>query len=108
MEFGTAPPPLGSLDIDDATRLAASTRKRTLQPEHDTVVPDDLNDDEIITQHMMQPAVANVTIDTEYTQGDQSDNIAPHKPARIALMAIISGSLLFAALLVSAYLIFAR
>jgi|GEM_PF-4249568 len=108
MEFGSAPQPQGSPDIDDATRMAASTRLRTLQPTHDAVTPDDLSDDEIITQHMMQPAVANAANDTEYTQGDQSDNIAPHKPARIALTAILSGSLLFAALLVSLYLIFAQ
>jgi len=108
MEFGTTPPTPGSLDIDDATRLAASTRQRILQPAHDSVAPDDLNDDEIVTQHMMQPAVANTTNDTEYTQGDQAENIAPPKPPRIALTATISGSLLLAALLVSLYIVIAR
>lgn len=108
MESGTATPPLGSPEIDDATRMAASTRMRTLQPTHDAVTPDDLNDEEIVTQHMVQPAVANATNDTEYTEGDDSDNIAPHKPPHIALIASISGSLLAAAVLVSVYLIIAQ
>lgn len=106
MDFGTTPAPQGSPDIDDATRLAASTRQRTVMPAHDGVTPDDLGDEQVVTQHLMQPAVANAANDTEYTPGDGSDNMASPRVPRIALMISVSVSLILAALLIYVYLVF--
>lgn len=106
MEFGTTPQPQGSPDIDDATRLAASTRIRTLEPTHNTVTADELSDDEIVTQHLMQPAAASVANDIEFTEGDQAQNIAPDKPHHIALLVIMSSSLVVAALVAYLFLTF--
>lgn len=104
MEFGTVPAPLGSPDIDDATRLEASMRPRTVAPAHDDVRPDDLSDDIIVTQHMTQPAVPNAANDTEYTPGDPSDNIAAQKVQHIALIVATSLSLVLSAFLVYVFL----
>ena len=108
MEFGTTPQPSGSPEIDDAARLAASTRNKVIAPTHDAVVPDELSDDEIITQHLMQPAAASVANDIEFTQGDQAQNMAPDKPHHIALTAITSGSLVIIALIAYLYLTFTK
>lgn len=104
MEFGTTPALLGSPDIDDSTRLEASTRLRTIAPAHTDVKPDDLSDDIIVTQHMTQPAVPNASNDTEYTPGDLSENIAAQKVQHIALIVAVSLSLVLVAFLVYVFL----
>lgn len=53
--------------VTDAQRLEASTRQRTLEPVHQGLAPDDLPDEVIATQHLVQPAIANIPIDSEFT-----------------------------------------
>lgn len=105
MEFGTAPQPQGSPDIDNATRMAASARMHTVTPAHTDVAPDEYSDEQIVTQHMVQPAVANAANDTEYTPNDHAANMAHLQVPRIALMISISISLILAALLVYVFLV---
>ena len=99
MEFGNPPAPKGSPTIDEATRLAASTRVNMIMPSHNNVIADDLSDSQIVTQHLVQPAVANAANDTESTTGDSASNIAPQKIHIVALTASISVSLALTALL---------
>lgn len=106
MEFGSSPQPQGSPDIDDATRLEASTRQRVILPSHDSVAPEDLSDEQIITQHLVQPAVANASNDTEYLDGDQADNIAADKSYHIRLLVSLSVIVLLAAILIFVYILF--
>jgi hypothetical protein len=88
--------------------MEISSRQHTVLPAHGDVAPDDLSDEQVITQHLVQPAVPNAANDTEYTSGGGADYIAPQKAPRIALMISISASLLvLAALLIYVVLVFA-
>lgn len=105
MEFGTAPQPQGSPEIDDFARREASSRMHTVMPAHESVTPDELTDEQVVTFHAVQPAVANVANDTELTEGDQSVNIVPDKSHRVALTASISISLLLTAVVTYIFLL---
>ncbi len=54
-------------DIDDATRIAAMTKKTVLVPLHGDIAPEDPVDEQIANQHIISPALANIPIDTEAT-----------------------------------------
>lgn len=106
MEFGSTQQPQGSPDITDAARMEASSRMHTVLPAHDTVVPDDLSDEQIVTQHMVQPAVANAANDTEYIQDGKDAEFPAQKAYHLALTISISISLILAALLIYVFLVF--
>ena len=71
--------------VTDAQRLEASTRQRTLEPVHQDIVPDDLPDEVIATQHLMQPAIANIPIDSELTSSLGTQQQIDKKNHRFAL-----------------------
>jgi len=62
MEFDNQNTPVS----DDQRRLAES-KKLTLQPVHGDVAPEETPDSEIAAHHLSDPAIANVTNDTEQT-----------------------------------------
>lgn len=49
----------------DADRRLAEAKKLTLQPVHTNITPDDLPDTTLGARHLNEPAIANVTNDTE-------------------------------------------
>ncbi|HEX7483664.1 MAG TPA: hypothetical protein VF281_00780 [Candidatus Saccharimonadales bacterium] len=49
----------------DADRRLAEAKKLTLQPVHTDVQPEGPSDSEVAARHMNEPAIANVSIDTE-------------------------------------------
>lgn len=104
MEFGTAPAPQGSPDIDDATRIAAATRQMIMSPLHSDIAPDDLSDDIVVNQHIIQPPIANVGTDTETTITSSSQPADPfmskqtHPSHRIALISSVAGMLVLGTL----------
>lgn len=59
----------------DADRQRAETKKLTLQPLHNDVTPDNLEDSEIATRHIIAPAIANISNDTE----ESTSYISPTK-----------------------------
>ena len=95
----------------DADRRLAEAKKLTLQPMHTDVQPDGPSDSEIAARHISQPAIANVSIDTEEatTQLQPTESIlgAPQpitspQPRRL-IFGIIGGVLIVSGL---AYLAF--
>ena len=94
--------------ITDAQRLEASTRQITLEPLHDDVAADDLPDEVIATQHLVQPAIANIPIDTELTPSLAMQQRIDNKNHRFALaislvtVAVVIGVSLFAYISVAA------
>jgi len=78
---------------------------RTVAPAHTAVKPDDLSEEQAVAQHIAQPAVANAANDTEFTQGDSSQNIATQKAYHVALTIAVSVTSVLAALLIYIYLI---
>jgi hypothetical protein len=104
MESGTSPQPQGSPDIDNAARDAASARVHTVLPTHNAVIPEDLSDEQIITQHLVQPAVANAANDTEYLPGDDTDNLLPQSSHRTGLIIALSVILMLLATFVAVFL----
>lgn len=108
MEFGTSPQAQGSPDIDNAARDAASARVHTVLPTHDAVTPEDLSDEQIITQHLVQPAVANAANDTEYSPGDTTDNILDQSSHRTGLIIALSVVLVAVAAFVAVFLLVVR
>lgn len=53
--------------IDDATRLAASTRSLTLTPLNETIASEDESDDLIATRNVLGGPIANIPSDAEVT-----------------------------------------
>lgn len=72
-------------DVTDAQRLEASTRQRTLEPVHQDIFPDDLPDEVIATQHLVQPAIGNIPIDSELTSSLGTQQQVDKKNHRFAL-----------------------
>ena len=72
-------------DVTDAQRLEASTRQRTLEPVHQDIFPDDLPDEVIATQHLVQPAIGNIPIDSELTSSLGTQQQIDKKNHRFAL-----------------------
>ena len=85
MEFETQRPDEQLSDVTEAARLEASTRQITLDPVHDDVVADDLPDEVIATQHLVQPAIGNISIDTELTASHTGQQLIDKKNHRFAL-----------------------
>jgi hypothetical protein len=73
MEFDNNTPP-----VNDEQRRLAESKKLTLEPVHTDVAPEDVSDSEIATRHLLEPAVGNVTSDTE-------QNSTPIQPSKSAL-----------------------
>ena len=71
--------------VTDAQRLEASTRQRTLEPVHQDLAPDDLPDEVIATQHLVQPAIGNIPIDSELTSSFGTQQRIDKKNHRFAL-----------------------
>jgi hypothetical protein len=95
----------------DADRRLAEAKKLTLQPMHADIQPEGPSDSEIAARHVTEPAIANVSIDTEEattqlqpTQSilGASQPISSPQPRRLVL-GIIGGALIISGL---AYLAF--
>lgn len=69
MEFDSNTSGDKSPDISDETRMAASTRQKSVDPIHEDVVADDLPDELIANQHIIQGPLANAANDSEATVG---------------------------------------
>jgi hypothetical protein len=104
MEFG-ANSQAGSPEISDAQRIEAGSRIHLVEPAHAGITPDDLSDGQVITQHVVRPAVANAANDTEYTPGDDAINMRPAQVPRVILLVSVSISLILAALLIYVFLV---
>ena len=104
MEFETNQPAQGSSDVDELARAAARTRINTVMPTHDGVAPEEFSDEQIVTQHTVQPAPANAANDTEYTQGDATASIV--EPPNHQTVIMISVSVLLVIFAVLAYVFF--
>lgn len=105
MEFETAPTPQGSSESDDIARDEASARVHTVLPTHDSVAPDDLSDEQVVTQHLVQPAVANAANDTEYSSGDAADAIVAHS-SHTTMLVILTVVLILIAAMIVAFLVY--
>jgi hypothetical protein len=57
----------------DADRRLAEAKKLTLQPLHADITPDAVQDSEIATRHIIEPAIANASNDME----DSATRIMP-------------------------------
>lgn len=79
-------------EISDAQRLAATTKQVTIDPVHEDVAPDDLPDEQIATQHILQPAIANIPTDSEHTLPaiKQRAAVRTHRFALAVSLAVVS------------------
>lgn len=97
--------------VSDEDRRLAEAKKLTLQPMHTDITPEDLSDSEIGNRHILEPAITNVSNDTEQMVAQimptQSflDAKSRTKPQTYKLLAsIITGTVIFAGLSVFALL----
>jgi hypothetical protein len=102
MEF--EPEQQTSSDIDEATRLAASTRVLTLAPVHDDITPEDEPEELVANQHIIQPPIANIPTDAEVTLA--SNTALAHEQANhhLALAASIAIMLIVGSVTVVSFL----
>jgi hypothetical protein len=74
--------------ITDEDRRLAESKKLTLDPIHTRVVVDDVPDEQIATNHLINPPIANAPNDTEQNSqpiqpasGAQETNTPQHRPS---------------------------
>lgn len=95
----------------DADRRLAEAKKLTLLPVHTDVAPDAPHDSEIAAHHLNEPAIANISNDTEDSTSFMQPatgflgNEQPTRPQAYKLIiGIIAGAALFTGLAVVALL----
>ena len=98
----------------EADRRLAEAKKLTLQPVHADIQPDDVPDSAIAARHVNEPAIANVSTDTEEattqlqpTQsilGTPQPAVASPQPRRLVL-GIVGGILIISGLTYLAFTI---
>ena len=65
-----------SAHSDDFDRLAASTRKKTLEPLSDGIKADERSDEYIANQDILNGPIANISIDSEQTVAEDNQTAA--------------------------------
>ncbi len=91
MEFESTNKASGSPEITDEQRQDASLRHVTLEPLHADLAPDDLPDEYIANQHILEPPIANVDIDTESTTPSTTTRpaVPKHHVATVVIFLIV-------------------
>ncbi len=103
MEFDQPKGASQSPDIDDATRLAATQRKLTVEPVNDAITPEDISDEQVATMHVTQPAISNLAIDSEATPSSASTGTTTkHSPGMIIGLIVA----VFAVMVITGVLVF--
>jgi hypothetical protein len=96
----------------DADRRLAEAKKLTLQPIHANVSPEDPHDNEIAVHHLIEPAIANISNDTEEYSSfmpqaaralDRQPANAKFQPYKL-ILGIIASISLFTGLTIIAFL----